>query len=90
MKEAEEMTLEMDHVPDMLTRLESTDKEIAKAAQEEIDDYLLQKEHRKQQDLIKKNLTEDCQTTTEKTVINNKESMKEKCKMLSEEYKIKV
>ena len=90
MKEAEEMTLEMDHVSDMLTRLASNDKEIAKAAQEEIDNYLLQKEHRKQQDLIKKNLTEDCQTTTEKTVINNKDSIKEKCKKLSEEYKTKV
>merc|ERR1712223_993960 len=89
MKEAEEMTLEMDHVSDMLTRLASNDKEIAKAAQEEIDNYLLQKEQRKQQDLIKKNLAEDCQTTTEKTVINNKDSIKEKCKKLSEEYKIK-
>ena len=90
MEEAEEMTLEMDHVSDMLTRLASNDKEIAKAAQEEIDNYLLQKEHRKQQDLIKKNLTEDCQIATEKTIINNKDTIKEKCKELSEEYKAKV
>merc|ERR1712223_19652 len=89
MKEAEEMTLEMDQVSDMLTRLASNDKEIAKAAQEEIDNYLLQKEQRKQQDLIKKNLAEECQTTTEKTIINSKDSIKEKCKKLSEEYKIK-
>ena len=47
MKEAEQMTLEMDHVSDMLTRLASNDTEIAKAAQEEIDNYLIQKEQRK-------------------------------------------
>jgi len=88
MKEAEQMTLEMDHVSDMLTRLASSNTEVAKAAQEEIDNYLLLKEHRKQQDLIQKDITEGCNTTTEKTVINNNESVQEKCKKLSEEYKI--
>ena len=75
MKEAEQMTLEMDHVSDMLTRLASSNTEVAKAAQEEIDNYLLLKEHRKQQDLIQKDITEGCNTTTEKTVINNNESV---------------
>ena len=90
MKEAEQMTLEMDHVSDMLTRLASHNTEEAKAAQEEIDNYLLQKEHRKQQNLIQKDIPEECNTTTEKTIINNNESIQEKCKKLSEEYKIQV
>ena len=90
MKEAEQMTLEMDHVSDMLTRLASNDTEIAKAAQEEIDNYLIQKEQRKKQSQIQKSMTEECKTSEEKTIINNKCSVEEKCKKLSEEYKVQV
>ena len=90
MKEAEQMTLEMDHVSDMLTRLASNDTEIAKAAQEEIDNYLIQKEQRKKQSQIQKSMTEECKTSEEKTIINNKGSVEEKCKKLSEEYKVQV
>ena len=90
MKEAEQMTLEMDHVSDMLTRLASNNTEIAKAAQEEIDNYLLQKEQRKKQERIQKNMTEDCKVSEEKTIINNKDSAQEKSKKLSEEYKTQV
>ena len=90
MKEAEQMTLEMDHVSDMLTRLASNDTEIAKAAQEEIDNYLIQKEQRKKQSQIQKSMAEECKTSEEKTIINNKGSVEEKCKKLSEEYKVQV
>ena len=90
MKEAEQMTLEMDHVSDMLTRLASNNTEIAKAAQEEIDNYLIQKEQRKKQCQIQKSMTEECKISEEKTVINNKDSVAEKCKKLSEEYKAQV
>ena len=90
MKEAEQMTLEMDHVSDMLTRLASNDTEIAKAAQEEIDNYLIQKEQRKKQSQIQKSMAEECKTLEEKTIINNKGSVEEKCKKLSEEYKVQV
>ena len=90
MKEAEQMTLEMDHVSDMLTRLASNDTEIAKAAQEEIDNYLIQKEQRKKQSQIQKSMAEECKTSEEKTIINNKSSVEEKCKKLSEEYKVQV
>ena len=90
MKEAEQMTLEMDHVSDMLTRLASNNTEIAKAAQEEIDNYLIQKEQRKKQCQIQKSIAEDCKISEEKTVINNKDSVAEKCKKLSEEYKVQV
>ena len=90
MKEAEQMTLEMDHVSDMLTRLASNDTEIAKAAQEEIDNYLIQKEQRKKQSQIQKSMTEECKTSEEKTIINNKGSVEEQCKKLSEEYKVQV
>ena len=90
MKEAEQMTLEMDHVSDMLTRLASNNTEIAKAAQEEIDNYLIQKEQRKKQCQIQKSMTEECKISEEKTVINNKDSVAENCKKLSEEYKVKV
>lgn len=90
MKEAEQMTLEMDHVSDMLTRLASNDTEIAKAAQEEIDNYLIQKEQRKKQSQIQKSMAEECKTSEEKTIINNKGTVEEKCKKLSEEYKVQV
>ena len=90
MKEAEQMTLEMDHVSDMLTRLASNNTEIAKAAQEEIDNYLIQKEQRKKQCQIQKSMTEECKISEEKTVINNKDSVADKCKKLSEEYKAQV
>ena len=90
MKEAEQMTLEMDHVSDMLTRLASNDTEIAKAAQEEIDNYLIQKEQRKKQSQIRISMAEECKTSEEKTIINNKGSVEEKCKKLSEEYKVQV
>ena len=90
MKEAEQMTLEMDHVSDMLTRLASNDTEIAKAAQEEIDNYLIQKEQRKKQNQIQKSMAKECKTLEEKTIINNKGSVEEKCKKLSEEYKVQV
>jgi len=88
MKEAEQMTLEMDHVSDMLTRLASNDTEIAKAAQEEIDNYLIQKEQRKKQGQIQKSMAEECKISEEKTIINNNGSVEEKCKKLSEEYKV--
>ena len=90
MKEAEQMTLEMDHVSDMLTRLASNDTEIAKAAQEEIDNYLIQKEQRKKQGQIQKSMAEECKISEEKTIINNNGSVEEKCKKLSEEYKVQV
>ena len=90
LKEAEQMTLEMDHVSDMLTRLASNDTEISKAAQEEIDNYLLQKERRKEQDFMRKEMTEGCKTNSERTVINSKESIQDKCQKLSEEYKTQV
>ena len=90
MKEAEQMTLEMDHVSDMLTRLASNDTEIAKAAQEEIDNYLIQKEQRKKQSQIQKSMTEECKTSEEKTIINNKGSVEEKCKKSFENDLIKL
>ena len=90
LKEAEQMTLEMDNVSDMLTRLASSDTEVSKAAQEEIDNYLLQKERRKEQDFMRKEMTEGCKTNSDRTVINSKESIEDKSKKLSEEYKTQV
>ena len=90
MRKGEQMTLEMDHVSDMLTRLASNNTEESKAAQEEIDNYLLQKERRNQQEAIEKDMTEGCKTRSERTVINDKESVQEKCMKLSEEYKVQV
>ena len=90
LREADQMTLEMDHVSDMLTRLASHDTEVSKAAQEEIDKYLLQKERRKDQDTIKNQIMDECNTISERTVINDKESTQERCKKLSEEYKSQV
>ena len=90
LREADQMTLEMDHVSDMLTRLASNDTEVSKAAQEEIDKYLLQKERRKDQDTIKNQIMDECNTISERTVINDKESKQERCKKLSEEYKSQV
>ena len=90
LREADQMTLEMDHVSDMLTRLASHDTEVSKAAQEEIDKYLLQKERRKDQDSIKNQIMDECNTISERTVINDKESTQERCKKLSEEYKSQV
>ena len=90
LREADQMTLEMDHVSDMLTRLASHDTEVSKAAQEEIDKYLLQKERRKDQDSIKNQIMDECNTISERTVINDKESAQERCKKLSEEYKSQV
>ena len=90
LKDAEKMTLEMDSVSDMLTRLASDDTEVSKAAQEEIDKYLLQKEHQKEQNLLQKETIEGCKIKAEKTSINTKESVKDRCKKLSEEYKLQV
>ena len=90
LKDAEQMTLEMDHVSDMLTRLASNDTEVSKAAQEEIDNYLFQKERRKEHDLAQKELTEECKTNSERTLINTTETIENRCRKLSEEYKTQV
>ena len=90
LKEAEKMTLEMDTVSDMLTRLASEDTEVSKAAQEEIDSYLLQKERAKEQATLEKDVVDGCKTVSERTVLNTNESILNRRKNFSSEYKTQV
>ena len=90
LKDAEKMTLEMDEVSDMLTRLASDDTEVSKAAQEEIDKYLLQKERVKNEALLQKDVVDGCKTVSERTVLNTKEPLLDRRKNLSNEYKTQV
>ena len=90
LKEAEKMTLEMDEVSDMLTRLASDDTEVSKAAQEEIDKYLLQKERVKKEALLQKDLVDGCKTVSDRTVLNTQEPLLDRRKTLSNDYKTQV
>ena len=90
MEDAEQMTLEMDTVSDMLTRLASGDNEVSLAAQEEIDNYLKGKEHLKEQTKLQEDIIAGCKTVSEKTVFNNQASTLDRRKTLSNEYKSQV
>lgn len=76
----EDFNKEMDHVYELLTKLESKDKDEVEEAKQRIDNYIKNRE-------LKNKAIRGCVTKTSRTVINNKETEEEKRKKKSDNLK---